>query len=36
MYKYIISDLSEVIIQGFMGIAEELEPIIKIPKKEIE
>lgn len=36
MYKYIISDLSEVIIQGFMGIAEELEPIIKIPKKKIE
>ena len=36
MYKYIISDLSEVIIQGFMGIAEELEPIIKIPRKEIE
>ena len=36
MYKYIISDLSEVIIQGFMGIAEELEQIIKIPKKEIE
>ena len=36
MYKYIISDLSEVIIQGFMGIAEELEPIIKIHKKEKE
>lgn len=36
MYKYIISDLSEVIIQGFMGIAEELEPIIKISRKEIE
>ena len=36
MIKYIISDLSEVIIQGFMGIGKELSPILSIPEKEIE
>ncbi len=36
MVKYIISDLSEVIIEGFMGIGRELSPILDISVKEIE
>lgn len=36
MIKYIISDLSEVIIEGFMGIGRELSPILDISVKEIE
>ena len=36
MIKYIISDLSEVIIEGFMGIGRELSPILGISVKEIE
>ena len=36
MIKYIISELSEVIIQGFMGIGKELSPILHIPLDKIE
>ena len=36
MIKYIISDLSEVIIEGFMGIGKELSPILHIPLDKIE
>ena len=36
MIKYIISDLSEVIIEGFMGIGRELTPILNMPLDEIE
>lgn len=36
MIKYIISDLSEVIIEGYMGLAKELSPIINISEEKIE
>ena len=36
MIKYIMSDLSEVIMQGYMGVGQELSPILNIPVEEIE
>ena len=36
MIKYIMSDLSEVIMQGYMGVGQELSPILNIPIEEIE
>lgn len=36
MIKYIMSDLSEVIMQGYMGVGQALSPILNIPVEEIE
>lgn len=36
MIKYIMSDLSEVIMQGYMGVGQELSPILNIPVEKIE